>query len=709
MQWGGIASATYWIDSLLEAAVRFPQSPAPEVCMDHVRARLRACLQLLALVGACTIASRVDAQCTLRDQASDVRSSMSRAVRCNDRILRSGTDVTCTQSLPPVCAGSLVTDAVALGYGPNNPPGAEVDTRTLRDQLNCQKKIGRAVSYYVSTMLRDRINGKTIAEADAHAIRQLDRMVDGCAVSVALDPAGVIIPAVGPQCAAATGSPGNPVNAAQLRDCLHTLLQVWVERFGPDPQPLRPNILFILSDDQRWDTTDDTHSPVPGQPIMPGLRTELGGSGVEFANAFMGTPLCCPSRSSILRGQYAHTTGVYTNTGTHGGADDFVSLEPETVGTLLQAAGYRTGFYGKYLNEYNALWPNASTPYIPVGWNVWGAFKNPKYFSYILVDNGLPVSYGTGDADYSTDVLREKAKQFISDSAALGQPFFLYLAFKAPHGPWEPAPRHVGKFAGLPPWRPASYNEADVSDKPTWVQNTPLLTPTDQADLDNIRIAQLEMLQAVDEAIGGSTTYGITGIMQHLRNLGIADDTIVVYFSDNGWQWGEHRFQAKNKPYEESIRSPMFIRYPKLAPLPRVETRFALNIDLCPTFVELTLRATDPQPTIPFDGTSLVRLLDRSTPTWRTDFMTEGWPGNHVWASVRDDRWKYTELPATPGDPNTTFELELYDLLNDPLELTNVASVPANAQRLIDMAARLRQIRPTWPGDSDSTVEDPDE
>ena len=153
----------------------------------------------------------------------------------------------------------------------------------------------------------------------------------------------------------------------------------------------------------------------------------------------------------------------------------------------------------------------------------------------------------------------------------------------------------------------------------------------------------------------------------------------------------------------------MFVRYPKLAPLPRVETKFALNIDLCPTFAELALRPTDPQPTIPFDGTSLVRLIDGTAPTWRTDFMTEGWPGNHVWATVREERWKYTELPVTPGDPNTTFERELYDLQNDPLELTNVSSDTGNAQRISDMAARLRQSRPTWPGDSDSTIDDDDE
>lgn len=671
--------------------------------------RFALVLSTIVAAAATSCAGPAGAQCTERDQAGDVRASISKAVRCNDRIFRAGPGVNCRQSAPPACAGTLVTDAVALAYGANNPPAAEVDTRTLRTQLACQRQIGRAVSYYVSTMLRDRINGRTIAEADARAVRQLDRLADRCAVTVALDPTSIVVPAVGPQCAAAVGTPGSSVNAADLRNCLHTLLKLWAERFGPDPQPLRPNILFILSDDQRWDTTGDTHSPVPGENIMPGLRSELGGSGVELTNAFMSTPLCCPSRASILRGQYAHNTGVYTNTGTHGGADDFVPLESETVSTLLQGAGYRTGYLGKYLNGYSALWPDQQTPYVPVGWTLWGAFRNVAYFNYDLVENGVPVSYGNAEADYSTDVLREKAKQFITDAVTANQPFFLYLAFKAPHGPWQPAPRHTGKYAGLTPWRPANYNEPDVSDKPTWMQNTAQLDAQEQADLDAIRIAQLEMLQAVDEAIGGSTTYGITGIMQHLRNLGIADNTIVIYFSDNGWHWGEHRTQAKNKPYEEAIRSPMFVRYPQLAPLPRVETKMALNIDLCPTFVELVRRSTDPAPAITFDGTSLIRLLDGTAPAWRTDFVTEGWPTNHVWATVREERWKYSELPITPGDPNTAFELELYDLLTDPLELSNVAGDPGNASRIAAMAARLRQVREQWPSDSDSTIEDPDE
>lgn len=649
-------------------------------------------------------APAADAGCTSTSEAGQVRRSVKQAVRCDYKALRSGPGP-CTVAPPPACADTLVGDAAALAYGPNHPALTEVDGRALRDQLRCQKRIGKAMAHYVAIKLRYLIRGRPAAEAEAKAIRQLDKLADHCAVTVAADAGGIVLPAVGPQCAAAVGAPGSAVDVAALRGCLRQLGEVWVDRNGPAPQPLRPNIVFILTDDQRWDTTDDTHSPVPGEPIMPGLRRELGGAGVELSGGFITTPLCCPSRASILRGQYAHSTGVYTNSGVKGGADDFV--DAETIGTLLEDAGYRTGFFGKYLNGYQQLWNLNGL--IPPGWSDWQAFLQPKYFDYSLISGGVAVSYGSAETDYSTDVIRERVKTFISGAVAAGEPFFAYVAFKAPHGPWQPAPRHVGRYAGIAPWRPASYNEPDVADKPAWVQNTAPLTPTEQADLDAIRIAQLEMLQAVDEAIGGSIPYGITGIVQHLRDLGVDDDTLVVYLSDNGWHWGEHRSQGKNKPYEESIRTAMFARYPRLAPLPRVEARLALNIDWCPTFVELSHRAGDPAPALAFDGASLVRLLDGSAPSWRSDFLTEGWPSNHVWASVREADWKYTELPVTPGDPLTAFELELYDLVSDPLELDNQAANPLHAARVGAMAARLRVLRPLWPFDADPLYEDPDE
>jgi arylsulfatase A-like enzyme len=661
----------------------------------------------LVLAGALA-APEALAQCTTRDDATAVRKSIKLATKCNNRTFRSGPAITCKQSAPPACAGTLVADAVALAYGPNDPPAAAVDRRTTRIQFTCQKKIGKAVSTYVAKKLRYLVDGVPEADAEARARRTLDRVPEKCLVSVVQDPSGIVLPAVGPQCAAAVPPPGGTVDSTALRDCLGTLLQVWVARFGPNPQPLRPNIVFILTDDQRWDTTDGTHSP-SGAFIMPRTRAELADRGIEFPEAFMTTPVCCPSRASILAGQYAHRTGVYKNGGNNGGADDFQDMQ--SIAVWLADAGYRTSLVGKYLNGYNQLWdPNTEPPYVPAGWTDWYGMRNVAFYNYSIVEpdgaGGYTlVPYGNAPEDYSTDVLREKAKGFISDAVADGQPFFLYLSFKAPHLPQTPAPRHEGSFQHFPPWRPPSYNEPDVSDKPTWLQNTPPMTPAQQADLDQVRIDQLEMLQAVDEAIGGSTTHGIVGVLEHLRNLGVEDDTIVVFFSDNGWHWGEHRTRAKLKPYEESIRSPMMVRYKKLIPLPRTDDRMALNIDLAPTFAELAGAGVP----IIQDGESLVRVLDGTAPTWRTDFLTEGWPANRVWASVRDTQWKYVELPVTPGDPNTAFELELYDLQADPYEETSLHADPQHAVRMADMATRLRQIRPNWPVDSDPNGPDPEE
>lgn len=652
-------------------------------------------------------ATRTEAACTISQDASLVRRSLNQSMSCAYKRLRSGPAATCNVSAPPACAGTLVADALALAYGANTPPvAAVIDRSGLRDQLRCQKKIGTAVASYVGTKLKDLVNGKDPVEAEARARKQLDKLPSHCVLDVLQDPSTMLVPSVGPQCAAAVpATAGAPVDPVPLRDCLLGLLGVWVDRYGPDPQPLRPNILFVLTDDQRWDTTASVHALNGVDDVMPRTRAELAADGVDFPEAFMTTPLCCPSRASILTGQYAHRTGVYKNGGNNGGADDLA--DASTLATWLQGAGYRTSLIGKYLNGYAQLWADGDPPYVPPGWTEWRGMKNVAFFDYVMIEpDGLggyaEVPYGNAEADYSTDVLREKAKSFISASVGAGEPFFLYLAFKAPHLPQIPAPRHEGLFQSLTPWRPPSWNEPDVSDKPTWLQGAPL---QNAADLDQIRIDQLEMLQAVDEAIGGNPSFGITGIMEHLRNLGVADDTIVVFFADNGWLWGEHRLRAKNQPYEESIRAPMFVRYPKLAPLPRVETRFALNIDLAPTFAEL---AGVGVPLVQ-DGMSLVRVLDGTEPAWRTDFLAEAWPNSHPWAVVREAEWKYTEIPVTPGNPATLFERELYDLATDPYEEENVASAPEHAARVSAMALRLRALRPNWPVDSDPNGPDPAE
>jgi arylsulfatase A-like enzyme len=667
-------------------------------------------LTIMLLTGALALgsATRAGAGCTTDDDASATRKTATQTARCNDKRLRWGPTATCTVGPAPTCAQSLVDDAMDLAYGPNNPPDAAA--RNLLDQRRCQKRIGKGVAGFVKKLVYI-TKGQAPADAELRARRSLDKVIDRCVVAVAADPvSGLVLPAVGPQCAAAVPGVGGTVNAVALRDCLLTLMRTWVDRVVPSPQPLRPNILFILTDDQRWDSTDGTHG-LGGADVMPRTRAELVDSGIEFSNGFMTTPLCCPSRASILTGSYAHRTGVYKNGGTNGGADDLE--DEETLGVWLTAAGYRTGLIGKYLNGYQQLWATGDPPYVPPGWTVWQGLKRVSFFDWIFVQpDGLggyvEVQGGSAEEDYLTDVMRERAKTFITESVTAGEPFFLYLAFKAPHLPQIPAPRHEGLFQSIPPWRPPSYNEADVSDKPQWVQNLAL---QNSAELDQIRIDQLEMLQAIDEAIGGNPALGIVGIMEHLRNLGVADDTLVVYFSDNGWYWGEHRLRAKNNPYDEAIRSPMFVRYPKLAPLERTENRFALNIDLAPTFAELAGVGIP----IAHDGESLVRVLDgtvdNATEPWRTDFLAESWPGSHPWALVRDAEWKYIEIPTTPGDPDPDFvrERELYDLLNDPFELDNVAGDPANAVRVTTMSARLKALRPNWATDSDPNGPDPPE
>ena len=652
----------------------------------------------------------VVAQCTDPLDTKALKKHLKLAARCNDRILKAGTSVVCAPiPPPPACAGTLPSDALALAYGDNNPPASGVDPHALALQLKCQKRIGKAVTSYIGRKLSSLQRGDDSLEADLRARHLIDRLPDRCALDVTADVgSGVVLPAVGVQCGATTSDVGAPVDATKLAYCLGLLLDTWVDRIGPDPQPLRPNILFILTDDQRWDSVDQTHSPTSA-PIMPRTLAEIADEGLTFDQAFMATPLCAPSRSSILRGSYAHRTGVYKNGGNNGGADDFA--DSDALATWLESAGYRTSLIGKYLNGYQQLWDDLTEPpYVPPGWSLWNGLKKVSFFDWIFIQpdgmgNYVEFPGGSAETDYLTDVMRERAKDFISEAVAGGDPFFLYLAFKNPHLPQIPAPRHEGMFQGISAWRPPSYNEADVTDKPIWVQNTPLMTPTQVADLDQIRIDQLEMLQSVDEAIGGSTTYGIVGIMEHLRNLGVADNTIVVYFADNGWFWGEHRFRAKNKPYEEAIRSPMYVRYPRLAPCPRTDDHFALNIDLAPTFAELA----GVNVPILHDGQSLVRVFDATAPTWRTDFLTEGWPNAAPWATVREAQWKYTEIPVIPGDLNTTFEKELYDLANDPYELQNVASDPQHAARIASMAARLRQLRPFWPIDSNPNGPDPEE
>jgi N-acetylglucosamine-6-sulfatase len=364
---------------------------------------------------------------------------------------------------------------------------------------------------------------------------------------------------------------------------------------GREAEPRRPDIVLILTDDQRWDSLW----------AMPNVRRLLVDHGVTFSNAFVVNSLCCPSRTSILTGDYSHTTGVYTNVRPDGGFPAFD--DRSTVATWLDGAGYDTGLFGKYLNLYPGR-------YVPPGWDSWAAFvmapdTTLHYYDYAISEGSSVRSYREAPQDYSTNVLAGDAVRFVRSARG---PMFLYFATWAPHNPPIPAPGDERAFAGLRPARPPNFDEADLSDKPEYLRQVPHLGRAESADIDADRRDQYATLLAVDRAVGR--------IVAALRATGRLHNTLIAFTSDNGFALGEHRWWGKQIPYEESIRVPLVISYPPLTPVARTDPRLALNIDLAPTFAQLA-GVSDHDA----EGRSLLPLLSgagRETP-WRASFLVE--------------------------------------------------------------------------------------
>jgi N-acetylglucosamine-6-sulfatase len=429
----------------------------------------------------------------------------------------------------------------------------------------------------------------------------------------------------------------------------------------------QPNVVLVLTDDQRWDTLD----------VMPTVQSRLVDRGVTFENAFVVNPVCCPSRASTLTGRYSHSTGVYNNGGPYGGWGAFRTREASTIATWLEGGGYRTGFFGKYLNNYGG-------PFIPPGWTRWVAFSPPNvanYYSYRLNVDGSLVERGSNPGDYSTDVLADQASSFIRSAGS--QPLFVLFAPFAPHAPPTPAPRHEGVFSGIPPWRPPSYNEADASDKPAWVRSLAPLTPADDAAVDSFRQGQLESLLAVDDAV--------EELLDALADTGRLDETLFVFTSDNGYLWGEHRWRTKIVPYDESIRVPLVVRYDGVAQAAATSSRLVANIDLAPTFAQLAGVAAPGA-----EGRSFLNLLPNPNAAWRPDVLVENRksataPDVPSYCVVRNATHSYVQYG--------TGEEEIYDMSADPGQLENLARDPALRQSLVSFRQRtLALCNPPPPG-----------
>jgi N-acetylglucosamine-6-sulfatase len=422
------------------------------------------------------------------------------------------------------------------------------------------------------------------------------------------------------------------------------------------PKPNPPSVLFILTDDQRWDALGH----------MPIVRKEIADHGVTFANAFVSNSLCCPSRSSILTGDYSHTTRVYREIPPYG---RFEWLDDRsTVATWLHGGGYHTGLFGKYIDGYQIP---GLRGYVPPGWDRWVAFLHSGYYGYRLSIDGTVHTYHDEPKDYSTSVLTHQAVSFIRGAKG---PLFVYFAPAAPHAPAIPAPRDGDAFAKMKPWRPPGYEEADVSDKPRYIRSIPRFTPASAAAEDAFRRDQYASLLSVDRSVGR--------LLQALADTGRLSDTLIVYTTDNGISWGEHRWDKKEVPYEESIRVPLVVRYDPLITAPRIDHHLVLNIDFASSIADVTGVG---RPTV--DGRSIVPLLRTPDAPWRHDFLIEHMRGTNdvpTYCGVRNERYVYVRY--------ATGEEELYDLRRDPYELSNVARDPAMATALGALRDRLGDL-----------------
>jgi N-acetylglucosamine-6-sulfatase len=403
--------------------------------------------------------------------------------------------------------------------------------------------------------------------------------------------------------------------------------------------PAKPNFVYILADDMRYDDLK----------YMPKTRSLLGARGMRFKETFVSFPICCPSRATIMRGQYAHNTGQwFPDRGWQ--AYKAAGYERDNVATRLRDAGYRTGLFGKYLNGYSR---SSAGTYVPPGWVDWFA-SEIGYYKYDVNDNGTIVHYGSEKSDYSTDVIRKRTQQFIDKSVSKRKPFFAYVAPKAPHRPRIPAPRDVHTYDGEKAPRPTSFNEHDVSDKPPWISSLPPLSNDQIAQIDARQEDRAETLQALDDLV--------EGVVNKLRSEGVLNNTYIFFTSDNGWESGEHRIpEGKQQPYEESIHMPLLVRGPEVT-AGSTTNKLALNTDYLPTFTDL---AGIPRPSY-VDGRSLRPILEGRATTWRTAILLE--------IRHREQTMSSYGIRTSNGSKYIEYDggfRELYNLKTDSYELSN--------------------------------------
>ncbi|PIO77737.1 arylsulfatase [Teladorsagia circumcincta] len=338
---------------------------------------------------------------------------------------------------------------------------------------------------------------------------------------------------------------------------------------------MQRNIILVITDDQDIE--------LGSMQYMPKVSRLMREKGTEFCGGFVSTPICCPSRSSLLTGMYVHNHNVHTNNHNCSGEEWRKIHEPRSIGVYMKEAGYHTAYLGKYLNEYEGN-------YVPLGWDYWmGLVKNSKFYNYTVNLNGNRIKYGADyEKDYFTDLVTNYSVKFIMDHYLTHNdaPFFLVISYPAPHGPEDPAPQYAQLFEDIDSHRDGeensrtdSWNYAPNPDKQWLLQRTGKMEPVHVAFTDLLHRRRMQTLQSVDD--------GVHLIFSTLRDHNYLSSTYAIYTSDHGYHLGQFGLiKGKNMPYEFDIRVPFYLRGPGI--LKNVSIREpVLNIDIAPTLISI--------------------------------------------------------------------------------------------------------------------------
>jgi N-acetylglucosamine-6-sulfatase len=470
----------------------------------------------------------------------------------------------------------------------------------------------------------------------------------------------------------------------------------------PKPQT-RPNLVVIQVDDMPLSFMQPS--------VMPNTIELLGNQGTTFSEYVVTTPLCCPSRATLLSGQYGHNNGVLAN---RPGYSDLVDKQ-NILPAWLKRSGYSTIHIGRYLNGYKQVGSHRPGP----GWDEWYTALEPRnYYSYDLETNGRNVHYGKKPKDYLTSVLNNLAVRAIRRHSKGPKPFYIQLDHLAPHDEWRntggpcgrsaiPAPGDLEPFANVPLPSPPNYNEEDMSDKPAFLYALETVDEFAQADIQREWRCRVASMLAVDR--------GVQRIVSTLGAKGELGNTMIAFVSDNGFYHGEHRIPyEKYLPYEEGIHMPMLIRFPpSVGAVPSVDTMTA-NIDIAPTLLELggATPCIGKKGTVcrVLDGRSVLPLARGENPDWAAErdivieldrrFGEASLPFRPCfYQGIRTVTYSYIEYLSVPGADGLcreTRQIDFYDVDADPYQLENLfPTPPATPERTAyeRLSARLNELR----------------